>query len=128
MFKRNNDDVTIVDFEKEVKRRERKQAIQKRWNEFTGFVRDNKDVLVLVVPSAVAVVSGVTKITSKAIAAHTLNKEIRFKECTIYDRSLGRYVQLRKPLTAAQALTIEERRANGEKLHLILEDMRLLKK
>ena len=36
--------------------------------------------------------------------------------------------ELKRKLTPEQALTIEERRANGEKLHMILNDMNLLKK
>lgn len=119
----------VIDFRtKEQKRAERKMAISNRWNAFAGWVRDNRDVLMLTVPATVAVVGSVTKFTSKAITAHMTNKEINFKERTIYDHSLGRYVELKRPLTAAQSLTIEERRANGEKLHMILDDMGLLKR
>ena len=123
----NNQKVEIVDFEKEQRRRERKQALSNTWNGFANFVRSNMDVLIIAVPATVAVVGGVTKVASKAISAYTLNREINFKERTIYDHSLGRYVELKRPLSAAQSLTIEERRANGEKLHMILADMNLLK-
>lgn len=113
---------------KEQKRADRKNAIRQSWNNFASFVRDNSDVLIIVVPAVAATVGGVCKVTSKAIASHTLNKEIAFKERTIYDHSLGRYVELKRPLTAAQSLTIEERKAGGEKLHMILNDMGLLKR
>lgn len=99
--------IEIVDFQKEQRRRDRKQAIKNTLNGIAGFIRENQDVLLLTIPAAV--------------------EEIRFKERTIYDHSLGRYVELKKKLTAEQALTIEERRAAGEKLHVILDDMKLLK-
>lgn len=123
----NKNKVEVVDFEKEARRRQRMQSIKYGWDKFAGFIRDNQDILILTVPATVAVVGGVTKVASKALTAHTLNKEISFKEKTIYDHSLGRYVELKRKLTPAQALTIEERRAAGEKLHMILDDMNLLK-
>lgn len=125
---KNDNTVDIRDLKKEIKRSERREFVRDTWNRFAGFIRDNRDVLILTVPAAVAVATGVTKVTSKAIGAYAVNKEIKYKERTIYDHSLGRYVELKKPLTATQALSIEERRAAGEKLHVILDDMKLLKK
>ena len=124
----NRDRVEIVDFEKELKRRQRKENISKAWNEFTGFVRNNQDVLLFVVPSAVTVISGATRIVSKLIARSTVEREIRFKERTIYDHSLKRYAELKRPLKASEAIEIERRRNNGEKLNTILNDMNLLKR
>ena len=125
MFKK--DKVEIVDFEKELKRRERKEKIQNAWNECAAFIRDNKDILIFVVPAGVTVIGGGTKVLSKAIANHTAEREIRFKERTIYDRSQGRYVTLKRPLKTQEALEIERRRRNGEGLNSILYDMNLLK-
>lgn len=92
------------------------------------WIRENPQTAMMALTAAVGVTKGVTKVTSKAISAHQTSKEIRFKERTIYDRSLGRYVELKRKLSPAEALSIEERRANGEKLHVILNDMNLLKK
>lgn len=127
MFK-NNNVVDINDFEKEMKKRERKEKLVQGWNSFTRFIRDNHDVLVFVVPSAVAVFSGGTRLLSKGIARHTLEREIKFKESTIYDRSMGRYVELKRPLTTSEALEIERRKKNGEGLNNILYDMKLVKR
>lgn len=113
---------------KEQKREDRRQARRRHFNEFCEDVRRNKDVALVLTPVVIGVVAGVTKVATKAINAYSVNREISFKQRTIYDRSLGRYVELKRPLTSAEALTIEERRLNGEKLHQILEDLGLLKR
>lgn len=112
---------------KEQKREDLKLAVQQKWDDFAYFVRKNKDVLVLAVPAGVAVVGGLTKVTTKAINAHVTAKEIDFKTRTVYDRSLGRYIELKRPLTTNQALEVEARKAAGEGLTSILRDMNLLK-
>lgn len=121
--------IHAVDFRtKEQKRADRKYAIKRKVDDACQWIRMNKDVIILATPIVCTVIGGTTKVASKMIQQHNLNKEIDFKQRTIYDHSLGRYVELRRPLTAAQALTIEERRAQGEKLHTILDSMGLLKR
>lgn len=80
------------------------------------------------IPVVLAVTTGTTKIVTGITRAYSEKKLIRFRERTIYDRSMGRYVELRRPLTDMEALMIEERRQNGERLMPILESMKLLKK
>lgn len=106
-----------------------------RWNNFKEGAKkvgrtivENKEAAVPLIIAGAGTVKGITRVASKAIQHHAVTKEIAYKERTIYDHSLGRYVELKKPLTNAQALSIEERRAQGEKLHVILNDMGLLKK
>lgn len=113
---------------KEEKREARRQARRDRFDGFCEDVRKNKDVIIALTPIVIGVVAGVTKVTTKALNAYSVNREISFKERTIYDRSLGRYVELRRPLTSNEALIIEERRMDGEKLHQILDDLGLLKR
>lgn len=113
---------------KEQKKFESQMKWKKRVDTVFGFVRENKDVLICVVPPVTAAIAGTTKVASKLIGAHTVNKELKDQERRIYDHSLGRYTYLRRPLRPAEALTIEERRAAGEKLNMILQDMGLLKK
>jgi hypothetical protein len=127
MLFRNDDGVEVVNFDKELKRRQGRERAIEHWNQFAGFVRSNQDVLVFAVPATLTVIGGGTKVLSKIIANRTAEREIRFKERTIYDRSLGRYVNLKRPLRAHEALEIERRRMNGEKLNAILADMRLIK-
>lgn len=80
------------------------------------------------IPVVLVTVKGATKIVSGATRAYTENKLIRFRQRTIYDRSMGRYIELRRPLTDTEALIIEERRQNGERLMPILQSMKLLKR
>lgn len=113
---------------KEQKIADFKYSAKNTWNGIARFVRDNIDVLAVVAPAAGLVFNGVCKVTSKAIAERTLNKELDFKKRTIYDRSLGEYVELKKPLSVNQKLEYERRRATGEKVNTILNDMKVLKR
>lgn len=111
------EDTILYDIKKEFRRRKRKERIEKGCQ----FVKENW----VWISALGATGIGVAK---KVMNTYNTHAEIKFKERTIYDRSLGRYVELKKPLNARQALEIEERRANGEKLHMILNDMKLLKR
>ena len=105
-----------------------KESGKEKVNAIVNGVRNNMDVIVVASPVVCAVISGTTKVVSSMIRKHSINKDIDFKQRTIYDHSLGRYVELKKPLTSSQSIIIEERRSNGEKLHTILDSMGLLKK
>lgn len=124
----NNEMITFAQFNKERKRRERRQKIEDSLGWLSGLIRDNKELAIIGIPAAVAITKGITNAIGKTVSANATKREIQFKERTIYDRSLGRYVELKRPLTPTEALIIEERRARGEKLHEILNDMRLLKR
>ena len=113
--------------EREQRKREKKEKIKNAYNKSVLWIRSNADILAMTIPAGIAVVGGVSKVASKAISNHKLNKEIEFKDTTIYDHSLGRYVRLKHKLTSKESLEIEKRRSNGEKLHTILNDMKLLK-
>lgn len=113
---------------KEQKREDRRRARRQHFNDFCEDVRENLDVVIVLTPVVIGGVAAVAKVTAKALNTYSVNKEISFKQRTIYDRSLGRYIELKRPLTSAEALTIEERRLNGEKLHQILKDLGLLKR
>lgn len=127
MLFKTDDGVEVVDFDKEMRRRKRKERLEGAWDEFAGFVRSNQDVLIFAVPATVTVLGGGAKVLSKVIANHTKEREIKWKERTIYDHSLGRHTPLRRPLKTREALEIERRRKNGESLNSILYDMNLIR-
>ena len=119
--------VDICDFKKEADKRERKEWFYKKLNNTVNWVQNNKEALIIIIPIVGAGVSGSTKVI-KGISRHiALNKEKRLKELFIYDRSLGKYLELKKPLTNSQLKTILNRKENGEKLSIILQNMNLLK-
>ena len=113
---------------KEQKKFDRQMAVRRKWDAFAGFIRSNMDVLVVTVPAAITVVNCGSKLASKAIQNRTVTKELKAEERRIYDHSLGRYTYLKRPMSAKEALIYEDRRARGEKVNTILEDMKLLKK
>lgn len=56
-----------------------------------------------------------------------LDKQERDKKRRMYDRSLGCYVDLKRDLSKQDLTTINDRKANGEKLVDILNSMNLIK-
>lgn len=108
-------------------KREKKEWFNDKLNKTTKWIGDNKETIAVVAPVVIAGVSGSTKIV-KGISKHAaLNKEKQLKERFIYDRSLGKYLELKKPLNNSQLKTILDRKENGEKLGVILQNMNLLK-
>lgn len=105
-----------------------------RWETFKAGVRDKVDKakdfyhdhemeIKLAVPTLLASGAWIAK---KAVKAHQLSEDKKLKELYIYDRSMGRYLKLRKPLTQSQMIIIETRKGAGERLFDILYDMDLL--
>lgn len=123
MFKKN-EKIEIVDFEKEAKRRERKEKFQRKVNGVTNWIYNNKEVIMLVGPT---IISG-TAFGVKTISKHVkLNKEKNLKELYCYDRSLGHYWKLRRELTNSEWIAIDQRKQNGERLADILDELKVLK-
>lgn len=56
-----------------------------------------------------------------------LDKQERDKKRRMYDRSLGCYVDLKRDLNKQDLTTINDRKANGERLVDILNSMNLIK-
>lgn len=115
------------EIKKEAKKRERKEWFNDKLKNTAKWLGDNKETIAVVAPVVIASVSGSTKIV-KGISKHVaLNKEKQLKERFVYDRSLGKYLELKKPLSNSQLKTILDRKENGEKLGVILQNMNLLK-
>ena len=83
-------------------------------------------------PEAALVVLGVVATAGKtairdASRAHADKKEDDRRERYIYDRSLGMYWELRRPMTAAERRKFQELKAEGYRTGDILEVMHLIK-
>lgn len=87
---------------------------------------DNKEVLIVLVPVGAGLVKSGMNMHSKHVAKSNLKREKELQELYVYDRSLGMYHRLNKPLSSNQAIEIERRRGDGERMALILRDMKLI--
>lgn len=89
-----------------------------------NWCKENKDILIIVVPAAAAGVTGACKLGGKLIDTH---REHSHQNLTCYDRSLGHYWQLKRELGNDEWIAIEQRRKNGERLADILQELKVLK-
>lgn len=101
-----------------------KKTLKNRVDDAVKWCGENKEVLVVAIPLAVAGITAITKLGGKLIG--TYNERV-LQDKSIYDHGFGTYWKLRRALTNNDRLTIERRRAAGEKLGDILKDLRLLK-
>lgn len=112
---------------KEAKKRERKEWINKKLNDTAYWIKENREFLSVVVPIGIAGISGTAKIV-KGVSRHVaLHKEQQLKDMYVYDRSLGKYLELKKPLTQSQMRDVLDRKEKGEGIGVILQSMNLLR-
>ncbi len=119
--------VNMEDFKKEKRKRERKERVTNGVNKIANWCDKNKETLAIALPVLGAGITGTTKIVKSISRNAALKQEKKLKERFVYDRSLGKYLELKKPLNNHQLKTILERKDNGEKLSTILQSMKLLK-
>lgn len=98
---------------------EAKVKAKKAW----VWIVDNNEVSLPLIGMAIG---GGVKLAKYHRYKKRINKEEELKDLYCYDRSLGHYWKLRRKLTNAEWLEINERKANGENLGDILRDMRVL--
>ena len=116
--------IDIADFQKEAKRRQRKEKVLTKINSIGRWISNNKEMIMLLGPAAL----GTTTAGIKAVSKHvSQGKEKRLKENYCYDRSLGHYWKLRRELTNSEWVEIDRRKNNGERLADILEELKVLK-
>ena len=123
MFKFKKD-VEISDFQKEQKKRERKEKINRQLNKIKNVLYQNKEMIVFFGPM---VIGGTTWLIRTVNRHVTMNKEKDLKELYCYDRSLGHYWRLKRNLTNSEWVSIDKRKQNGERLADILDELRVLK-
>lgn len=120
--------INIEEFKKESKRREFKEKIKNGVNKVyvktKDFCTSHQEI---VIPVAVTLATGAVKITKLVLKQKNLKQEEHNKEEYCYDRSLGHYWALRRPLSNKEWLEIDSRKKNGERLSDILSEMKVLK-
>ena len=119
--------VNIKDFKKEEKKRKFKEAAGKKISQAAKWVEEHKEAIIIATPIVTAGISGLSSLTKNINRHNSQNREKELKELYCYDRSLGHYWKLNKPLTNAEWTKINERKKNGESLADILASMRVLK-
>lgn len=100
-----------------------KDAAKKTWT----WVCDNKEMVVVLLPVAIGGVKLITTVTKGIATNVNLRKAEAIKNLFVYDTSLGKYWELRRKLSNQEWLSVEQRRAAGEKLGSILSSMNVLK-
>ena len=101
-----------------------KWSIKDKCRRTINYLKDNKEVLLIVLPMVGVAVTGAVKITSKALNNHRAET---IKKKYIYDPSGGFYWPTKRPLSGAEKLQLDERHRNGESYGQILVSMGLLK-
>ena len=99
---------------------------QVKAREFMNWASANKEVIIAVAPVAIAAVKGVNGMVRTIDRKVDLRKEQQLKDLYIYDRSMGKYLKLRRKLTSREQVEFDMRKRSGESAAQILASMRLL--
>lgn len=116
-----------INLGKEIRRRKRREWAANMLNGTAEWVSRNKEGLAIAAPFVAVATKVLLKTIGGVHKSVNLRKEKELKELYCYDRSLGHYWKLRKPLNNRQWTRINERREHGETLANILKDMDVLK-
>lgn len=118
------DDHIYIDIEAEMKRRRFTDRITNGAKKVRDWCSEHREEIIVLGPLAL----GAVTMGCKTIGRHiNLRKQEAVKNLYCYDRSLGHYWALRRELTNAEWLKIDQRKKNGERLADILAELRVLK-
>lgn len=126
----NNEERTCISAKElkwKLKVRKAKDWMKNKIEDAQVFCENHKEVIAVGVPITVAIITNSGKIIKTAIADNKSSREDYWKETHVYDRSLGCYLEIKRPLTNDDITYINRRKARGERTSDILEDMRLLR-
>lgn len=113
----------VIDMKKvkwELRKRKAQEVVCKAYNNTVKFVNDNKEFLVVAVPSASMAVKKM--VTAASSAREDKDRKVRF-----YDHKLGCYWYAKRPLKPKELLNVQNRLKQGESYGDILASMKLLK-
>lgn len=116
----------IIDIydENETKWTKFKRKAKEKFEVAKGWVELHEQEILFYVPVAITGAVGIYKVASRS---HRIRTEKRMKDLYIYDRSMGRYVELRRKLNQRDLIDISTRRKAGERLTDILISKNLVK-
>lgn len=87
----------------------------------------NKEFVLAAIPAAVVTVDKVTKTVNHITSNEATRTAERMKKLHYYDRKNDTYLNLKKPMTNAQKVEFDRRKAKGESATQILSSMGLLR-
>ena len=115
--------MTLKDFKRAAKWKEFKEGFKSKAKAVDQWLYKHKEIVITLVPVFV----GATIKIVKMVSTNKNTKEQKdLHDLYCYDKSLGHYWRLSKPLTNSQWLEIDRRKKNGERLSDILNDLRVL--
>ena len=97
-----------------------------KWNATVKWCEEHPELALAAIPAVLTAAKGVSHIARSVDRKADLKREQELKDRYGYDRSLGIYHKLRRPLRTSEAIEIDRRKANGESMISILSSMRLL--
>lgn len=115
---------TVDDLMRKSKTQKAKAWITRKYRQAETWFYNNKEIVMLLGPGAIAATATLCKVIGKHI---NLRKEEKLKDLYCYDRSLGHYWALRRELTNKEWVEIDKRKQNGERLADILSELKVLK-
>ena len=111
-------------FKKEQKKQEFKEKMDKKAQSVKRFCHDNKGLLIV---ATTVIASESIKLSKAMIKRRQLKKQEQLQEEYCYDRSLGHYWRLKRPLSNREWLEIDGQKKSGKRLADILSSMKVLK-
>lgn len=122
MEAKNN--VKRVNFKREVKKARIKRKFKDGFNKTKDWFYNNREFVFVMGPAVAGFAATGVKVVGKRVK---LRKEKQLKDLYCYDRSLGHYWRLKRELSNREWVEIDKRKANGERLADILDELKVLK-
>lgn len=108
----------------EFEKARRKAWVKDKINKVKFWYNNNREVIIVFGPVIVGAITTGVKVVGKRV---NLAKQQNLKDLYCYDRSLGHYWKLKRELTNKEWIEIDKRKANGERLADILDELKVLK-
>jgi len=118
------DDKRVIDITEDFNKREKRIKRENKRKELIEWAKEHKGAVLTGTVAAFGLVKTVSKTVMKAYGMHM---EHRNKDLRCYDASLGHYYELSRKLSNRDWLEIDRRKARGDRLGDILEDLRALR-
>lgn len=100
-----------------------------KWNSFKNWVREKPQEAAVIGSVIVVTLDKLVRLIKKWKSIQPTQAELdrHWHETHIYDRSNGMYYEIKRPMTANEAMIFSHRKARGELTGDILMSMKLLK-